>query len=67
MTDKQFVNGATVKKITGKYGDFYSLGINISDFCEKNPINERGWINFNLFHSKDGKPYLIISEDKIKE
>lgn len=60
MTEKQFVKGFNVSKKEGKYGTFLKCGVNISDFCEQNACNEKGWINFTIFENKEGKPYAVI-------
>ena len=62
MTDKiKFAEGVKITKKEGKYGSFYKVGININDFCEKNPMNERGWVNFTIFEGKEsGKPYAQL-------
>lgn len=57
---KQFAQGVKITKKDSKYGSFYKVGININDFCEKNPMNDKGWVNFNIFESKEGKPYAVI-------
>lgn len=58
---KQFAEGVKITKKEGKYGSFYKVGININDFCEKNPMNERGWVNFTIFEGREsGKPYAQL-------
>ena len=57
---KQFAQGVKITKKDSKYGTFYKVGINVNDFCDKNPMNERGWVNFDIFESKEGKPYAVI-------
>lgn len=58
--EKQFAQGVKITKKDSKYGTFYKVGINVNDFCDKNPMNERGWVNFDIFESKEGKPYAVI-------
>lgn len=60
MSDKEFVKGFKVTKKEGKYGTFLKCGVNISDFCENNLMNGKGWINFSIFENKEGKPYAVI-------
>lgn len=60
MKDKQFIKGFNVSKKEGKYGTFLKCGVNITDFCEKNPMNEKGWVNFTIFENKEGKPYAVL-------
>ena len=63
MTEKviQFAAGVKISKKEGKYGSFYKIGINVNEFCEKNPMNERGWVNFTIFEGKEsGKPYAQL-------
>lgn len=57
---KQFAQGVKITKKDSKYGSFYKVGININDFCDKNPMNDKGWVNFDIFESKEGKPYAVI-------
>lgn len=57
---KQFAQGVKITKKDSKYGSFYKVGININEFCDKNPMNDKGWVNFNIFESKEGKPYAVI-------
>jgi hypothetical protein len=57
---KQFVQGIKITKKDSKYGSFYKVGININDFCDKNPMNDKGWVNFNIFENKEGIPYAVI-------
>lgn len=57
---KQFATGVKITKKESQYGSFYKVGININEFCDKNPMNERGWVNFTIFESKEGKPYAVI-------
>ena len=57
---KQFAQGVKITKKDSKYGPFYKVGININEFCDKNPMNDKGWVNFNIFESKEGKPYAVI-------
>lgn len=44
MEEKKFVNGIYVKKVTGKFGEFFEFGVNIEKFCEENHINDKGYI-----------------------
>jgi hypothetical protein len=43
------------------YGDILKCGINVSDFCDNNLMNERGWINFDIKKGKSGKWYAEIN------
>lgn len=61
MSDKQFVKGLRVKTKTTQYGDIIKCGINVSDFCENNLMNERGYINFDIKKGKSGNWYAEIN------
>lgn len=56
-----FPKGVFVKCISGKYGEYFNVGINTSEFfCEENKISESGWMNFNIKKGKSGKWYAEI-------
>lgn len=61
MSEKQFVKGLNIKTKTTQYGDIIKVGINVSDFCDKNPMNERGYINFDIKKGKTGKWYTELN------
>lgn len=77
MSEKQFVKGLNINTKTTQYGDIIKVGINVSDFCDQNPMNERGYINFDIKKGKTEKWYAelntygqqtqeeIINEDEI--
>ena len=62
MSEIQFVQGASVKKVEFKNGCIIlKLGINMNEFYEKNPTNERGYLNIDLKESKKGNWYAVIN------
>ena len=54
VTSKTFDNG----------GEIIKLGINMIDFCENNPTNEKGYINIDLKKSKNDKWYAELNTYK---
>lgn len=62
MSEIQFAQGINVKKKEFNNGGFIlKLGINMSEFYEKNPTNERGYVNIDLKESKKGNWYAEIN------
>ncbi len=61
MSEKQFVKGLNIKTKTTQYGDIIKIGINVSDFCEQNPMNERGYVNFDIKKGKSEKWYAELN------
>ncbi len=61
MSDKQFVKGFNVKAKETKYGEILKCGINITEFCDNNKMNNKGWINFDIKKSQAGKWYAEIN------
>lgn len=59
--DKQFVEGVKLNTKTTQYGDIIKCGINIVDFCDKNKMNEKGWVNFDIKKGKSGKWYAELN------
>lgn len=62
MSEIQFAQGINVKKKEFSNGGFIlKLGINMAEFYEKNPTNERGYVNIDLKESKKGNWYAKIN------
>lgn len=61
MSEKQFVKGLNIKTKTTQYGDIIKVGINVNDFCDQNPMNERGYVNFDIKKGKSGKWYAELN------
>lgn len=59
----EFVKGMKVSVQETKYGEIIKLGINLEEF-KQNPFNERGWVNIDIFTSKEGKKYAKINDYK---
>lgn len=66
MTDKIFVDGMTVKSQTTQYGEIIKLGCKVKDLTEflNGFRNERGYVNIDILHSKEGKPYAVVNTYK---
>ena len=65
MTD--FAKGVNIKSVKTKYGEILKVGIKLEEFSE-NPINERGYINFDILRSKESnKPYAALDNYKKTE
>lgn len=63
MTD--FIKGMFVKEKTfNNGGKILKLAINMNDFYENNPTNDRGYLNIDIKWSKDGKPYAVLNDYK---
>lgn len=63
MTD--FAKGVKIKTVATQYGEIIKVGVKVKDFSE-NPINEDGWVNFDILTSKNGKKYAAIDTYKAK-
>lgn len=59
----EFAKGVKVKTQPTQYGEIIKLGINKDEFLQ-NPFNERGWVNIDIFTSKEGKKYAKINDFK---
>ena len=62
MTEQKYPSGTNVKSVKTQFGEIVKIGINLEKFCT-NPDNN-GWVNLELKHSKDGKPYLTLDTHK---
>lgn len=62
----EFAKGVKVSVQETKYGEIIKLGINKEEFMQ-NPFNERGWVNIDIFTSKEGKKYAKINDYKKSE
>lgn len=61
MSEKQFVKGFKVKPQETKYGEILKCGINITEFCDNNKMNDRGWVNFDIKKGKSGNWYAELN------
>lgn len=61
----EFAKGVKVKVVTTQYGEIIKIGVNTKEFAD-NPINEDGWVNFDILTSKNGKKYAAIDTYKPK-
>lgn len=59
----EFAKGVNIKTVKTQYGEIIKVGINLEEFSN-NPINERGYINFDILTSKDGKKYAALDTYK---
>lgn len=59
----EFAKGVNVKVVNTKFGEIIKLGVNLEQFGEQNPINERGYINVELKKAKSGEYYVTLQED----
>lgn len=55
----KYAQGVFIKAIKTKFGEIINVGINIADFTE-NEMNEKGFVNFDIKKSKEGKYYAQI-------
>ena len=63
----EFAKGVNIKAVKTKYGEIIKVGINLEEFAN-NPINERGYINFDILRAKEtNKPYAALDTYKKKE
>lgn len=60
MADKQFVKGLRITKKESKYGNFLKCSIKVKTLTQENYITDEGWLNFDIFESKEGVPYAVI-------
>jgi len=61
----EFAKGVKIKTVATQYGEIIKIGVNTKEFAE-NPINEDGWVNFDILTSKNGKKYAAIDTYKSK-
>ena len=61
----EFAKGVKVKVVTTQYGEIIKIGVNTKEFAG-NPINEDGWVNFDILTSKNGKKYAAIDTFRAK-
>lgn len=62
-----FAKGVNVKSVKTKYGEILKVGIKLEEFAN-NPINERGYINFDILRAKEtNKPYAALDDYKKDE
>lgn len=60
----KFAKGVNIKAVKTKYGEILKVGIKLEEFAD-NPINERGYINFDILRAKEtNKPYAALDEYK---
>lgn len=60
----EFAKGVNVKAVKTKYGEILKIGIKLEEFAN-NPINERGYINFDILRAKEtNKPYAALDTYK---
>jgi len=60
MSDIKFAEGISIRKHTFSNGGFIlKVGINMAEFYEKNPTNERGYVNLDFKESKNGNWYIV--------
>lgn len=59
-----FAKGVNLKSVKTKYGEIIKVGIKLEEFAN-NPINERGYINFDILRAKEtNKPYAALDDYK---
>lgn len=59
-----FAKGVNLKSVKTKYGEILKVGIKLEEFAN-NPINERGYINFDILRAKEtNKPYAALDDYK---
>lgn len=62
MSEIQFAQGVNVRKKEFSNGGFIiKLGINMNEFYEKNPTNEKGYVNIDIKESKKGNWYAEVN------
>ena len=59
--ERKYLKGCYLKKKESKFGTFTKGSIKMPDFNENKP-NEKGYINFCIFETKEGKPYAVIDD-----
>ena len=60
----KFAKGVNLKSVKTKYGEILKVGIKLEEFAD-NPINERGYINFDILRAKEtNKPYAALDNYK---
>lgn len=59
-----FAKGVNLKSVKTKYGEILKVGIKLEEFAN-NPINDRGYINFDILRAKEtNKPYAALDDYK---
>ena len=61
--DEDRVKGVYLDEIETKYGTITKVGINLEQFAE-NPINDKGYVNFEIKRSKKGNIYSTLNRYK---
>ena len=60
----KFAKGVNLKSVKTKYGEILKVGIKLEEFAD-NPINEHGYINFDILRAKEtNKPYAALDNYK---
>ena len=63
----EFAKGVNVKTVATQYGEIIKVGINVEEFVN-NPINEKGFINFDILTAKNGeRKYAALDTYKSKQ
>lgn len=66
MSDNDFVQGLKLETKEGEYGEYIKGSINVESIFN-NPLNNKVWLNFNIFKSKSGSWYAKIIKPKGQE
>lgn len=59
--EKKYLKGVYLKKKESKFGTFLKGSIKMPDFSANIP-NEKGYINFCIFETKEGNPYAVLDD-----
>ena len=58
--DKEFLKGFFVQKKQGDYGSYLRCSIKYDEFINNLVPNDKGYVNFRIYESKQGKPYAVV-------
>ena len=65
QNNAEFAKGVSVKVVNTKFGEIVKVGINLEEFCN-NPVNDSGFINFEIKTAKSGSKYATLQQEANK-
>ena len=58
---REYLKGFYIKEKQSKFGVFLKGSVKMPEFMA-NKQNDKGYINFCIFKTKEGKPYAVIDD-----
>ena len=55
MTDKVYINGISIKEVSGQFGTFFNISINMEKLVQYQ--NEKGYVNITASKRKEVSQY----------